>query len=131
MKQLIEYFDRAYIINLVDRPDGRRQGERDLGSLESTYQMKRFDLYGIPPHRPGALFGVRGCFTRHRNVLELANREGLRNVLIFEDDVSLRSLGGRLRARHHPTFSEGYPVASIGARAFGVGARVLDIMSHC
>lgn len=96
LKQLIEYFDRAYIINLVDRLDRRRQVEREFRHAGINVPNEKVQLYtAFRPVDKGRFdsVGVRGCFTSHRNVLELANREGLRNALILEDDVSFRSIG--------------------------------------
>jgi len=96
VKHLIEYFDRAYIINLVDRPDRRRQVKREFRLAGISIPNEKVQFYtALRPADKGRFHsvGVRGCFTSHRNVLELANREGLRNVLILEDDVSFRGVG--------------------------------------
>jgi glycosyl transferase, family 25 len=77
VKQLIEYFDRAYIINLVDRPDRRRQVQREFRLAGINIPNEKVQFYtAFRPADKGRFHsvGVRGCFTSRRNVLELANR---------------------------------------------------------
>jgi glycosyl transferase, family 25 len=96
MKRIVEYFDRSYIINLSDRPDRRRQVEREFLLAGVNVPSERVHFYTAfrPADKGGfADIGTRGCFTSHRNVLALAHRDHLRNVLVFEDDVSFRSVG--------------------------------------
>ena len=96
VKQLIEYFDRSYIINLSDRPDRRRQAEREFKLAGISVPNEKVRFYtAFRPADKGSFpsIGTRGCFTSHRNVLELAIQDRLRNVLVFEDDVSFRSVG--------------------------------------
>jgi hypothetical protein len=96
MREIITYFDRAYIINLADRADRRRQVERELRRVGLSVPSERVRLYSaVRPldKGPFADIGTRGCFESHRNVLQLAVRDRLRNVLIFEDDVSFRDIG--------------------------------------
>lgn len=99
MKQIVEYFDRAYIINLEDRFDRREETIREFCRLgidapnQSVrfYNAKRLTEKGSFPD-----VGIRGCFTSHRNVLQLASQDKLRNVLVFEDDVSFRDVDASL-----------------------------------
>jgi glycosyl transferase, family 25 len=96
MKQIIEYFDRSYIINLSDRTDRRRQAEREFRRCGVSIPNGKVQFYtAVRPADKGRFedIGTRGCFYSHRSVLELASREHLRNVLIFEDDVSFRDVG--------------------------------------
>ena len=99
MKQLIEYFDRAYIINLVDRIDRRREVEREFRGIGIAIPNEKVRFFAAKrPIEKGAFpdVGARGNFTSHRDVLELANRDGLRNVLVLEDDISFRSVNPSL-----------------------------------
>jgi glycosyl transferase, family 25 len=96
MKQIIEYFDRSYIINLADRTDRRRQVEREFRSVDINIPNERIQFYTAvrPTDKAGFIdIGTRGNFDSHRRVLELANKDRLRNVLIFEDDVCFRNVG--------------------------------------
>ena len=99
MKHLIEHFDSAYIINLVDRPDRRQQAVREFRRVGVNAENGKVQFYtAVRPTDPGPFhsIGVKGSFTSHRSVLELASREGLQNVLVFEDDVSFRSAPANL-----------------------------------
>src|SRR5947209_2748568 len=96
MKEIIDYFDRAYVINLADRTDRRRQVEREFSSVGFMIPNGKVQFYTAVRHTDKAGFpdvGTRGNFDSHRRVLEIANEERLRNVLIFEDDVCFRSIG--------------------------------------
>jgi glycosyl transferase, family 25 len=96
MKRVIEHFDRSYIINLADRTDRRRQVVREFRhvGIDIPNENVRFYTAMRPADKAGFQdIGTRGNFTSHRNVLELAIRDRLRNVLILEDDVSFRSVG--------------------------------------
>ncbi len=96
MRKLIEHFDRSYIINLSDRTDRRFQAEREfrLFGIDIPNDRVRFYTAVRPTDKGGFVnIGTRGNFTSHRNVLELAYRDRLRNVLVFEDDASFRKIG--------------------------------------
>jgi glycosyl transferase, family 25 len=95
MKPLIEYFDRAYIINLADRTDRRREAEREFQKVGINFPNEKVLFFtATRPLDKGGFsnVGLRGCFTSHREILEIAEKDGIRNVLIFEDDVSFRSV---------------------------------------
>lgn len=96
MKQIIEYFDRSYVINLSDREDRRRQAQQEFRrvGIDIPNDNVRFFTATRPADRGNfSDIGTRGCFTSHKNILQLACQERLRNVLVFEDDVSFRSIG--------------------------------------
>jgi hypothetical protein len=95
MKHIIEFFDRSYIINLLDRIDRRAQTEREFSKIGFRIPNQNIVFYEAKrPSEKGNFpdVGTRGNFESHRNVLDLALKERLRNVLIFEDDVSFRSI---------------------------------------
>jgi len=95
MKPIIEYFDRAYIINLSDRTDRRRQAEQEFRRVGISIPNDKVRFFNaVRPSDKGGFqdIGTRGCFNSHRSILEIANQENLRNILIFEDDVSFRSI---------------------------------------
>lgn len=92
-KRLVEYFDRAYIINLEDRPDRRREVTDEFRRLGIDIPNRQVHFFTAQRETEKGGFsdaGTRGCFTSRRNVLEQASRDKLRNVLVFEDDVSFR-----------------------------------------
>ena len=95
MKCIIEYFDRAYIINLADRKDRRHETEEEFKKIGLNIPNERvlFHTVNRPTERGGfATVGLRGCFSSHKQILEIAISDSLRNVLIFEDDISFRSI---------------------------------------
>jgi glycosyl transferase family 25 len=98
MKNLIEHFDRTYIINLAERTDRRQEVTREFGKLGIQIPNERIRFYTAqrPPDRGDFKdIGTRGNFLSHRGVLELARNEGLRNVLVLEDDVTFREVPER------------------------------------
>jgi glycosyl transferase family 25 len=102
MRRIIEYFDRAYIINLEDRPDRRKEVTQEFGHLGISVPNQSIRFYTAKRLAEKGSFpsvGVRGCFTSHRNVLEIARQNRLQNVLVFEDDVSFRNIDASLEGQ--------------------------------
>jgi glycosyl transferase, family 25 len=96
MKRIIDYFDRSYIINLKDRVDRRREVVSEFRRSGISIPNDRVRFYTATRPTDSGNFptiGARGCFTSHLGVLEEAQRDNLRNVLVFEDDVSFRKIG--------------------------------------
>jgi len=95
MKQLIEYFDRAYIINLPERTDRRRSITQEFDAIGIKIPDKKVQFFSaIRPKEAGDFYaiGAKGSFYSHRSVLELAAAARLNNVLVFEDDVAFRKI---------------------------------------
>lgn len=95
MQDIIDYFDRAYIINLEDRTDRRREVVEEFRSIGIDIPNDKIRFYNAQrPTEKGTFpdIGTRGNFNSHRHVLQLAKQDGLRNVLVFEDDVSFRKI---------------------------------------
>lgn len=96
MKRLIAQFDRAYIINLLDRPDRREEVKEEFDKIGLSIPNDQVRFYtATRPTERGNFHsvGARGAFTSHRNVLDQALADKLQNVLVFEDDVSFRNVG--------------------------------------
>jgi hypothetical protein len=99
MMPIIDYFDRAYIINLKHRTDRRRQVTREFRRMGINIPNDKVLFYDAARPSEAGVFqniGIRGAFISHRNILEVARRDNLRNVLIFEDDVSFRRTSEQL-----------------------------------
>jgi glycosyl transferase, family 25 len=95
VKTIIEYFERAYIINLEDRLDRREETIREFRRLGIDAPNQSLHFYNAKRLTEKGLFpdvGTRGSFDSHKNVFELARQGRLRNVLVFEDDVSFRNV---------------------------------------
>ena len=85
---ILDRFEQVRIVNLVDRPDRRREVIAELDRIGgmapniSFYEAHRPDDTGGFPS-----LGARGCFESHLAVLRSARDAGARNLLILEDDV--------------------------------------------
>lgn len=98
LKKVIDYFDHAYVINLRDRTDRRRQVINEFQRIGIDLPSKKIDFFTAarPPDRGNfPSVGIRGCFNSHRSILQLADQNNVRNVLVFEDDVCFRDVGER------------------------------------
>jgi hypothetical protein len=94
MKNLLERFDAAYLINLPDRTDRRRSAERELA--RAGWELGKGGVRLFPACRfeergtfPAA--AIRGCFHSHMRCLSEANAAGAKSVLVMEDDIALSS----------------------------------------
>ncbi len=91
--KFIDFFDRVYVINLPSRSDRRQEMAKELKSAGMPFTLGKVELFSaIRPESPGSFksIGYRGAFLSHLHVLKKAKTEGLRNVLIMEDDLELR-----------------------------------------
>jgi glycosyl transferase, family 25 len=91
--KFIDFFDRAYVINLPSRGDRRQEMAKELENAGMPFTLGKVELFSaIKPESPGSFqsIGYRGAFLSHLNVLKKAKAENLRNVLIMEDDLELR-----------------------------------------
>ena len=89
---LIDCFDRTVIVNLPERRDRRRQtvAEFRRAGLPMPPGRVVFHPAARPPHAAGfPSVGALGNFLSHLEVIRQARRDGLRNVLILEDDIAL------------------------------------------
>jgi len=77
LSKIHQYIDKVIYINLDKRTDRRLEFETQA------------ELYGISYERFSAIphsFGIVGCTMSHRDIYQLAKKQGYRNILIFEDD---------------------------------------------
>lgn len=75
------HFDAIYCINLDDRPDRWARVERQAALVGITDRLQR--LAAIRTEHNHHI----GCALSHRRAIELAQLQGLDNVLVLEDDV--------------------------------------------
>jgi glycosyl transferase family 25 len=100
MKQIFDYFDRTYIINLVDRTDRRQQVEQEFKSIGihiPNDKIRYFSAQRMTERGGFVDVGTRGNYDSHRAVLKLAVQDRLSNILVVEDDVSFRSIGNAFK----------------------------------
>jgi glycosyl transferase family 25 len=89
--KILDYFDHAYVVNLLERRDRRRQMEAELAraglldptKLEFFPAVRVHELQGFPS------LGARGCFLSHLAILRRAQHAGFRRILIMEDDLAI------------------------------------------
>jgi hypothetical protein len=88
-----DYFDRIFIINLLERTDRRAHMERELKRAGLDPEVGRVEFFTACKPAEAAGFanrGVHGCFRSHLEVLQRCRDTGARNVLILEDDATLK-----------------------------------------
>ena len=99
----LQSFDRICIINLPERADRRREVTRELARLEVAVDGDRVRfIAGIRPDGPGDFpsTGARGCYLSHLKTLKQAQADGVKRLLVLEDDVMFT-----------PTMREAAPLA--------------------
>lgn len=100
--QILDFFQRLYVINLPERRDRRQATERELHRIGLDLQSKQIEIFpGIRPSSPSGFpsIGARGCFLSHLEVLKQAQAQNLANVLILEDDILFSNTFPRYEAR--------------------------------
>jgi glycosyl transferase, family 25 len=87
-----EFFDRTYILNLPERTDRRDAVCQELAKINMPLQVGKVELFAaIRPDRaaPFIRLGSKGCFLSTLAMLRRARNEGLRNLMIVQDDLIL------------------------------------------
>lgn len=90
MLDILDCFQRIYVINLAERTDRRAEMEAELAKVGLSWNAPGVHLFpAIRPPNCGEFpsIGARGCFLSHLAVLKDAQRRGAASVLILEDDV--------------------------------------------
>lgn len=80
MENPFSFFDAIFCINLDKRPDRWIHAQEEFKKIEILDRVKRFSAV---ERKDGRL----GCIKSHLEIVKYAERNKLRNVLIFEDDV--------------------------------------------
>jgi hypothetical protein len=98
---LLQSFDRICIINLPERVDRRQAVTRELqrqGVAVDGSGVRFVDA--IRPDGPGEFpsIGARGCYLSHLKVLRQARADGVKRLLVLEDDVMFSA--ALAQARH-------------------------------
>lgn len=90
--QLLDHFDRIYIINLPERADRRLEMESELRRHGLNVDGDRIRyLNAIRPSDAGPFpsVGARGCFMSHLAILKDAIDSRCQTVLVMEDDLHI------------------------------------------
>jgi len=105
---VLDYFDRAYVLNLDADADRMGRAAARLARLGITYE--RFAAIvpapGLKSKDPRFTAAYYACGLSHRTVLQLAYDRGEERILIFEDDVVLRDDAAQWMQRIVPQLRE-------------------------
>lgn len=87
-----DFFERVYIINLPERVDRRKEIAHELDKAGLSLSVNNVEIF--PAIRPDSAdkfssISIRGCFLSHLAILKQAKREGLANILVIEDDLTI------------------------------------------
>ena len=80
MNNPFDYFDEMYCINLDDRTDRWEHAQKEFEKAGIKDRVQRFSAIRETDGRVGIIKSNLG-------VVKLAKKKGLKNVLVFEDDV--------------------------------------------
>jgi hypothetical protein len=89
MVNLSKYFDKIYVINLDRRPDRYEEFQKEISKygIENVERFSAIDGVTITPNNMKLLAGEIGVLESHLEIVKKCKEEGLKNVLIMEDDV--------------------------------------------
>ena len=88
--RFIDFFDRIYIINLLERKDRLNETIQELKKINIDINDKKIEVFTAIKPKEALDFpniGTRGCFESHLSILKIAQKQNLNNVLIIEDDI--------------------------------------------
>jgi len=89
MVDLKKHFDKVYCINLNRRPDRYQSFISEIGKFGITGVERYPAIDGnIIANDSPLLNGELGVLTTHMGIIEKCHQEGVKNVLILEDDVT-------------------------------------------
>lgn len=93
--QLINYFEYIYAVNLPERTDRRSYIENELTKLNNDNTKNKLIIFpGLQFQEKGEFpnSGVRGCVMSHFTILNIAQKENFKNILILQDDCCISKL---------------------------------------
>ncbi|MBP6714374.1 MAG: glycosyltransferase family 25 protein [Aliarcobacter sp.] len=91
MENLINYFDKVYIINLKKRIDRFEEIKKEFEILGINCPSDKIEIFeAVEPSEKGKWpsIGARGCFFSHFKIIEKAIELKLKRFIIIEDDLS-------------------------------------------
>jgi glycosyl transferase family 25 len=99
-RYFLDYFDRAFVVNLPTRLDRRREMEAELVRVgwNGRENLEFFPACRFNEADGWPSLGARGCFMSHLSILKRAQRERMSSVLIMEDDLTISPLFRELEA---------------------------------
>lgn len=91
--KILDFFERAYVVNLPERHDRRQAIISHLEKVEMPLTPGKLEIFpAIRPTETNGFpgLGTRGCFISHLLILKMARDAGLSNILIMEDDLLIK-----------------------------------------
>jgi len=88
---LTTFFDRIYIINLIERKDRRAEITRQfrqIGITDFGDKVRVFPAIRPASAAPFPSVGARGCFMSHLAILREASSDMATRILVCEDDLN-------------------------------------------
>ena len=126
------YFDRAYLINVDADTDRLSRCQRRLKSQAIRYE--RFSGLTPPQPRIGQALpnGYIGCAMSHMSIVRMAKTNGLRNVLVFEDDCVFRDDMAEIMWQHivPEIQTVSWDILYLGAEIYGKVRAVTNHLSE-
>jgi hypothetical protein len=95
MKNVFDFFDAIYCINLKERTDRWQHAQTVFKDLNIIDRVIRYDAVKFTKEQYPDVFnaphtrGRAGCTESFLNIIEIAKINSYKNVLIFEDDIEL------------------------------------------
>ena len=81
MNNPFDFFEEIWCINLDHRTDRWEKVQQEFEKLGIKDKVQRFSAI---KHQDGRI----GCIKSHMEILKIARKKNLKNVLVFEDDVT-------------------------------------------
>ena len=130
MIKTLGLIDRAYVVNRDQDVDRMARTAKRLGNVEIPFIRFSAKCFSDADGHQSA--GERGNYASHLEIIETAQKEGLSNVLIMEDDVIFRDDFIDLWNQILPKFKDleydifyGYNWRNKGGRADKIGLALI------
>ena len=88
--EFVSTFGPAFIINLPERADRRREFSHQLSRIGLQFDNENINLFRADrPTEAGGFpsIGAKGCFNSHLQIIRRASTEGCDQILVCEDDL--------------------------------------------
>lgn len=108
------FFDAIYCINLDSATERWAEMQKRFARLGIAHRVRRFPAIETPESHH------IGCTLSHRRIVEEADRQGLANVLVFEDDaIFLQGTGEHLKANLPELEARDWQLFYLGGHRWG------------
>lgn len=134
--ELYKAFDRVVLINLKRRPDRLLSLRNELSEKGWPFaQPQVFEAVdgSLVPTPDGWLSGAGawGCMASHRRVLEQAISDGVKSLLVLEDDACIRHSFSQDVARFLSAVPDDWDQLMLGGQHIGNTQQVSDGVVRC